>query len=290
MDEEKLTMLEDMPDQSVTPVQQYFREIRKIPMLSAEEEYELARRVGQGDEAAREKMINCNLRLVISVAKRYLNCGLPLSDMIEEGNLGLIKAVEKFKPEMGYKFSTYAAWWIRQAIVRAIAKNSRMVRLPVNVAEVVNRFFRVLQGMMQRIGREPNYREIAEEMNLSVDQVFYIMELSQNPISLEYEIGKKEGNSLMDIMEDQRAVSPVDQVSNRRRKKLIDCLLEMLTEQEREIVSHRFGLEDGEPKTLERIGEMQGLTRERIRQIENSALKKLRRYFSREEMNLSELL
>lgn len=283
-------MIENMPDVAVTPVQQYFREIREIGVLSAEEEYALAKRVEEGDEAAREKMIESNLRLVVSVAKRYLHCGLPFSDTIEEGNIGLIKAVERFKPEMGFKFSTYAAWWIRQSIVRAIAKNSRLVRLPVNVSEVINKFFRVLQGMVQRIGYEPSYKEIATEMELTVDQVCRIMELSQTPISLEYEIGEREGNSLSDVIEDTRVVSPVDRISKARRSELIGLLLERLSKQERDVISNRFGLGDGEPKTLEYIARRQDLTRERIRQIEGAALKKLWRYLLREEINLAELL
>jgi RNA polymerase primary sigma factor len=288
--EELQAMDKKLLQHAATPVQQYFREIREIKTLSAQEEYELAQRVVRGDKKARERMIKSNLRLVISIAKKYMNCGLSLNDLIEEGNLGLIKAVGKFKPEMGYKFSTYAAWWIRQSIVRAIAKHSRMVRLPVNVSEVVNKLFRVLHDMMQQTCREPTYKELAEKMNLPVEKVAYIMRLSQKPISLEYAIGEKMGNSLMDIMEDTRAVSPVDQIWSKGRKKLVDCLLNLLNEQEREIIAHRFGLEDAEPRTLDYIGQMQGLTRERIRQIEVAALKKLRRYLMRQDMSISEVL
>ncbi len=275
---------------SPTPVQKYFKEISKINVLSAKEEFALAKKVEQGDQAAREKMIKSNLRLVIAVAKKYLNCGLSFNDLIEEGNLGLIKAVEKFKPDMGYKFSTYAAWWIRQSIVRSIAKNSRLVRLPVSMAEMVNKLFRILQGMVQKNGCEPTHKELAEKLNLTEEKVSCIIKLSHAPISLDYEIGEKEGNSLLDVIEDHSVISPLDQISIGRRKKIISGLLRILNEQEKDIVSKRFGLDDGEPKTLEYIGRMQGLTRERIRQIEDAALKKLRRFLLRQNMSLSELL
>jgi RNA polymerase primary sigma factor len=288
--EEQIPMVKVVTKREPTAVQQYFREVRKIKVLSAEEEYELAVKVVNGDESARETMIKANLRLVISIAKRYMGCGILLSDLIEEGNLGLIKAVEKFDPEMGYKFSTYAAWWIRQSVVRAIAKNSRMVRLPVNIAEMINKFFKVLDNFIQLTGGEPSYKDIADEMKVPLEQVYYLMKLAQRPISLEHEIGEKEGNSLMDIVEDTKVISPVDQMWLQRREKLINCLLDTLNEQEKEIILHRFGLGDIEPKTLENIGQMQGLTRERIRQIEDCALKKLRRFLKREDINLAELL
>jgi len=277
-------------DTDYDSVQRYFQEISRLPVLSSEEEQELARRAKAGDAEAREKMINCNLRLVVSVAKKYMNCGLPLSDLIEEGNLGLIRAVEKFRPEMGYRFSTYATWWIRQSIVRALAKHTRTIRLPVNVAETVNRFVRVLRSLVQKLGRDPTSKEIAEEMDLSPEAVNQIMQIIQTPSSLEAEIGSREGNALKDLIEDKATLSPIEATSIKRRKEKVQLLLNMLSEQERKIITMRFGLDDGEPKTLEAIGKEFGLTRERIRQIETSALKKLRRFLMRQEVNLSELL
>ncbi len=275
---------------SCSIIQRYFQEIRDIVILTPAEEKAVAYRVKQGDAQAREIMIKSNLRLVISVARRYRNCGLPLNDLIEEGNLGLIRAVEKFKPELGFKFSTYAAWWIRQSIVRSIAKHSHLVRLPVNVAEAVNRFFRLLQSLVQKMGRDPSPTEIAAEMGMSPEQVTRILALSQNPISLEHEIGCKEGNSLKDVFSDPMAASPIDIISCNRRQQVIKCLFNHLTPQEQEILSHRFGLENGEPKTLETIGNLFGLTRERIRQIEVNALKKLRRLLFHNNTPLAELL
>jgi RNA polymerase primary sigma factor len=277
-------------DTEYDSIQYYFHEISQLPVLSVREEFELAQQANAGDAQARERMINCNLRLVVSVAKRYIHCGLPLSDLIEEGNLGLIKAVEKFKPEMGYRFSTYATWWIRQAIVRALAKHTRTIRLPVNVAETINRFARVLRSMVQRLGRDPTSPEIAKEMSLSTEQITHIMQMVQPPSSLEAEIGSKDGNSLKDVLEDTAVISPIEATALKRRKENINFLLSILTNQERSVIQLRFGLEDGEPLTLETIGNMFGLTRERIRQIEGSALKKLRRFLIRREVELSELL
>ena len=235
-------------------------------------------------------MIKSNLRLVITVARKYLHSGLPLSDLIEEGNLGLIRAVEKFDPQLGFKFSTYAAWWIRQSVVRAIAKHSRMIRLPVNLAEIASRFFRELHRLAQKTGREPNCLEIAEQMKLPASKVCKIMELYQSIISLEHEIGQKEGNSLKDVLMDSQAASPMDNISISRRRNIIKSLFNLLTVQEQEILIHRFGLEDGEPKTLEVIGHMYSLTRERIRQIETSALKKMRNFLIKEGINLTEII
>ncbi len=275
---------------SADSVQRYFSEIGKLPILTMEEEQRVARLVRKGNPEAREKMIKSNLRLVVSVAKKYTKYGLPLSDLIEEGNLGLIRAVEKFQPEMGCRFSTYAIWWIRQSIVRSLAKHARTIRLPVNVAETVNRFIRILGEMVQKLGRDPTSSEIASEMKLTHEQITRIIEIIQAPSSLEAEIGSEEGNSLKDILQDTSIASPVEITSVKQRKENIDQLLELLSPQEKEILRLRFGLDDGEPKTLETIGSVFGVTRERIRQIEGTALKKLRRYLNRREINLFELL
>ncbi len=277
-------------DASTDSVQRYFSEIGKLPILTMEEEQRVARLVRKGNPEAREKMIKSNLRLVVSVAKKYTKYGLPLSDLIEEGNLGLIRAVEKFQPEMGCRFSTYAIWWIRQSIVRSLAKHARTIRLPVNVAETVNRFIRILGEMVQKLGRDPTSSEIATEMKLTPEQITRIIEIIQAPSSLEAEIGSEEGNSLKDILQDTSIASPVEITSVKQRKENIDQLLDLLSPQEKEILRLRFGLDDGEPKTLETIGSVFGVTRERIRQIEGTALKKLRRYLNRREINLFELL
>jgi RNA polymerase primary sigma factor len=271
-------------------IQQYFSDIGKLPILSMEDEQRIAKLVKEGNQEAREKMIKSNLRLVVSVAKRYTKYGLSLSDLIEEGNLGLIRAVEKFQPEMGCRFSTYAIWWIRQSIVRSLAKHARTIRLPVNVAETVNRFVRILGEMVQKLGRDPTSSEIASEMKLSPEQITRIIEIIQAPSSLEAEIGADEGNSLKDILQDKSIASPAEITSVKQRKENIDQLLDLLSPQEKEILRLRFGLDDGEPKTLETIGTAFGVTRERIRQIEGTALKKLRRYLARREIHLSELL
>jgi RNA polymerase primary sigma factor len=275
---------------AIDSIQQYFADIGKLPILSMEDEQRIAKLVREGSQEAREKMIKSNLRLVVSVAKRYTKYGLSLSDLIEEGNLGLIRAVEKFQPEMGCRFSTYAIWWIRQSIVRSLAKHARTIRLPVNVAETVNRFVRILGEMVQKLGRDPTSSEIASEMKLSTEQITRIIEIIQAPSSLEAEIGAEEGNSLKDILQDKSIASPAEITSVKQRKENIDQLLELLSPQEKEILRLRFGLDDGEPKTLETIGTAFGVTRERIRQIEGTALKKLIRYLARREIRLSELL
>ncbi len=271
-------------------IQYYFQEISRIQVLNAEDELKLAKQAQAGNIMAREKMINCNLRLVVSVAKRYMHCGLPLADIIEEGNLGLIKAVDKFKPEMGFRFSTYATWWIRQSMVRALAKNTRTIRLPINVVERLNRFVRVLRNMVHKFGRIPTSPEIAEEMSLPPEQIANILQMIQPPASLETEIGCKDGNSLKDVLEDKSIISPIEATALKHRKENINLLLSLLTDQEQDIIKLRFGLEDTEPQTLDAIGITFGLTRERIRQIEGSALKKLRRFLFRQQVNLSELL
>lgn len=284
------TVDSDQKGPSLDSVQRYFSEIGKLPILTVEEEQRIAKCVRQGDTAAREKMIKSNLRLVVSVAKKYTKYGLPLPDLIEEGNLGLIRAVEKFQPEMGCRFSTYAIWWIRQSVVRALAKNARTIRLPVNVAESVNRFIRILGGMVQKLGRDPTSHEIASEMKLTQEQINRIVEIIQTPSSLEADIGFEEGNSLKDILQDKSIASPVEITCVKQRKENIDHLLNMLSSQEKEILKLRFGLDGGEPETLETIGGIFGVTRERIRQIEGTALKKLKRHLKRKDVNLFELL
>ncbi len=278
-------------DDSFDSIRHYFNDISKLSMLTAAEEQIIAQRARDGDFQAREEMIKCNLRLVVSIAKKYLNCGLPLSDLIEEGNLGLIKAVGKFRPEMGYRFSTYATWWIRQAIVRALAKHTRTIRLPVNVAEQVNRFLRVLRGMVQKLGRDPTPSEIADEMSMSQEQITRIKSFLQSPASLDSEVGTPDDKGILrDMIEDRASVSPMEATQIKRRREKLIMLMEGLSEQEQKVLILRFGLDDGEPKTLEAIGRVFGLTRERIRQVESSALKKLRRFLLRNDIGISELL
>jgi len=279
-----------LPKDFIDPTRKYFKDIGRIPTLSAKEEFKLAMVVKTGDEKAREKMINSNLRLVISISKRYLNRGLPLLDLVEEGNLGLIKAVEKFEPEKGFRFSTYATWWIKQSVSRALAKYSRTIRLPVNVAEQVNRFIRTYRTLVQKLGREPNPAELSSELSMTEDQVKDIMTMIQPPSSLETEVGSKAGNILKELIEDTEMVSPDEATSLRKRRENIKKIVSTLPAQEKKIICMRYGLDNGEPKTLEAIGQIFGLTRERIRQIENTALAKLKRNISRKDMKLPELL
>ncbi len=275
---------------SLDTIKLYLREISAIALLTPEEEVKLAKKVWQKDPVARQQMIEANLRLVVSIAKRYLNRGLPFLDLIEEGNIGLIKAVERFQYKKGFKFSTYASWWIRQAIERALVNQTRTIRLPIHVDEKINRFIKVLREQVQTKGREPTMDEMAEVMDTSVEKVKEVMQVVRSTQSLDMPIGEKQENSLKDVIEDTSILSPADIVEGIKRHEMISTWLDKLTDNEKNVVILRFGLEDGEPKTLEKIGEEFGVTRERIRQIESSALKKLRYIISREELVIDEIL
>ena len=258
------------------PVRMYFKEIGKVPLLSAEEERELAIRIEQGDEEAKKKLCESNLRLVVSIARRYLNRGLSFLDLIQEGNLGLIKAVEKFDYTKGYKFSTYATWWIRQAITRSIADQARTIRIPVHMVETVNKLIRISRQLLQEYGREPTSEEIAKEMGISVEKVREIKKISQDPVSLETPIGEEEDSHLGDFIPDEDIPSPVDAAAYSMLQKQLREVLDTLSEREKKVLILRFGLDDGRPRTLEEVGREFNVTRERIRQIEAKALRKLR--------------
>ncbi len=258
------------------PVRMYLKEIGRVPLLSAEEEVELAKRIEQGDEEAKRRLAEANLRLVVSIAKRYVGRGMLFLDLIQEGNLGLIKAVEKFDYRKGYKFSTYATWWIRQAITRAIADQARTIRIPVHMVETINKLIRVTRQLVQELGREPLPEEIAERMDISVERVREIQKISQEPVSLETPIGEEEDSHLGDFIEDQDAPAPAEAASFRLLKEQLEEVLETLTPREEKVLRLRFGLDDGRARTLEEVGHVFGVTRERIRQIEAKALRKLR--------------
>ena len=258
------------------PVRMYFKEIGKVPLLTADEERELAIRIEQGDEEAKKKLCESNLRLVVSIARRYLNRGLSFLDLIQEGNLGLIKAVEKFDYTKGYKFSTYATWWIRQAITRSIADQARTIRIPVHMVETINKLIRISRQLLQEYGREPTSEEIAEEMGITVEKVREIKKISQDPVSLETTIGEEEDSHLGDFIPDEDIPSPEDEAQSSMLKKVLRECLDLLSERERNVLILRFGLEDGRPRTLEEVGKEFNVTRERIRQIEAKALRKLR--------------
>jgi len=275
---------------SLDTIKIYLREISAIPLLTPEKEVALAKKVAKNNAAAREKMIESNLRLVVSIAKRYINRGLPFLDLIEEGNIGLIKAVERFQYKKGFKFSTYASWWIRQAIERSIVNQTRTIRLPIHVDEKINRFVRVLREQVQVKGREPTTDEMAEVMDTTVEKIKEVMQVVRSTQSLDMPIGEKQENSLKDVIEDTSILSPDDIVEGIKRHEMIATWLEKLTENEKNVVILRFGLEDGDPMTLEKIGAEFGVTRERIRQIESSALKKLRYIITRESLILDEIL
>ena len=258
------------------PVRMYLKEIGKVPLLSAEEEIELAKKMEQGDENAKKRLAEANLRLVVSIAKRYVGRGMLFLDLIQEGNLGLIKAVEKFDYRKGYKFSTYATWWIRQAITRAIADQARTIRIPVHMVETINKLIRVSRQLLQELGREPSPEEIAEEMDMPVDRVREILKISQEPVSLETPIGEEEDSHLGDFIQDDNVPVPADAAAFTLLKEQLVEVLGTLTEREQKVLRLRFGLDDGRARTLEEVGKEFNVTRERIRQIEAKALRKLR--------------
>lgn len=258
------------------PVRMYLKEIGKVPLLSAEEEIELAKKMEQGDENAKKRLAEAKLRLVVSIAKRYVGRGMLFLDLIQEGNLGLIKAVEKFDYRKGYKFSTYATWWIRQAITRAIADQARTIRIPVHMVETINKLIRVSRQLLQELGREPTPEEIAEEMDMPVDRVREILKISQEPVSLETPIGEEEDSHLGDFIQDDNVPVPADAAAFTLLKEQLVEVLGTLTEREQKVLRLRFGLDDGRARTLEEVGKEFNVTRERIRQIEAKALRKLR--------------
>src|SRR5574344_205898 len=258
------------------PVRMYLKEIGRVPLLNAEEEIYLAKRMEEGDEEAQKRLAEANLRLVVSIAKRYVGRGMLFLDLIQEGNLGLIKAVEKFDYNKGYKFSTYATWWIRQAITRSIADQARTIRIPVHMVETINKLIRVSRQLLQQLGREPSPDEIAKEMEISVDRVREIMKIAQEPVSLETPIGEEEDSHLGDFIEDHDAPAPAEAASFMLLKEQLEDVLDTLTPREEKVLRLRFGLDDGRARTLEEVGQNFGVTRERIRQIEAKALRKLR--------------
>ncbi|GBD28473.1 MAG: RNA polymerase sigma factor RpoD [Armatimonadota bacterium] len=276
-EQEKAAELEPLEGISIDdPVRMYLKEIGRVPLLTAQEEVELAKRMERGDEEAKRKLIEANLRLVVAIAKKYVGRGMLFLDLIQEGNLGLIRAVEKFDWRKGFKFSTYATWWIRQAITRALADQARTIRIPVHMVETINKLVRVSRQLLQQKGREPTPEEIAEEMKLPVERVREIMKIAQEPISLETPIGEEEDSHLGDFIEDADALAPAEAASYTMLKEQLEGVLETLTARERNVLKLRFGLEDGRPRTLEEVGREFGVTRERIRQIEAKALRKLR--------------
>ena len=258
------------------PVRMYLKEIGKVPLLSPDEEIELAKKIELGDEAAKKKLAEANLRLVVSIAKRYVGLGMQLLDLIQEGNLGLIKAVEKFDYRKGYKFSTYATWWIRQAITRAIADQARTIRIPVHMVETINRLVRTQRQLVQKLGREATPEELAKELDMPVDRVREIMKISQDPVSLETPIGEEEDSHLGDFIQDDNVEVPADAATYTLLHEQLMEVLSTLTEREQKVLRLRFGLDDGRPRTLEEVGRQFNVTRERIRQIEAKALRKLR--------------
>ena len=258
------------------PVRMYLKEIGKVPLLTAEEEVELAKRMAEGDEDAKKRLAEANLRLVVSIAKRYVGRGMLFLDLIQEGNLGLIKAVEKFDYQKGFKFSTYATWWIRQAITRAIADQARTIRIPVHMVETINKLIRVSRQLLQELGREPTPEEIAAELDMPVERVRDILKISQEPVSLETPIGEEEDSHLGDFIQDDNVPVPAEAAAQTLLKEQLDEVLDTLTEREQKVLRLRFGMNDGRARTLEEVGKEFDVTRERIRQIEAKALRKLR--------------
>ncbi|MGN1066505.1 MAG: RNA polymerase sigma factor RpoD [Candidatus Fimimonas sp.] len=258
------------------PVKMYLRDIGKVPLLSSDEEVELAQRMLEGDEEAKRKLAEANLRLVVSIAKRYVGRGMLLLDLIQEGNMGLMKAVEKFDPGKGFKFSTYATWWIRQAITRAIADQARTIRIPVHMVETINRQIRTQRMLLQELGREPTSAEIGERMGLSAEKVEEIQKIAQDPVSLETPIGEEEDSHLSDFIEDNKTVAPSDVAAQTMLREQLIAALHKLTPREEKVIRLRYGLDDGKQRTLEEVGKEFNVTRERIRQIEAKALRKLR--------------
>lgn len=275
--EKELAALTMLAEGSVSdPVRMYLKEIGRIPLLTFEEEIELAKRVENGEDEAKKKLINSNLRLVVSIAKKYIGRGLTLLDLIQEGNQGLIRAVEKYDWRRGYKFSTYATWWIRQSVTRAIADQARTIRIPVHMVENINRFLRSQRKLMQELGREPTPEEVAKVLGIEPDKALEIIKISQNPASLEAPVGDEEDSRLGDFIHDSSAPTLFDSASRELLKELVMQVLDTLTERERKVLMLRFGLDDGRSRTLEEVGKEFKVTRERIRQIEAKALRKLR--------------
>ncbi len=258
------------------PVRMYLKEIGNVPLLSGEEEVELAKRVEAGDEEAKKALTEANLRLVVSIAKKYVGRGMPFLDLIQEGNMGLMKAVDKFDYTKGYKFSTYATWWIRQAITRGIADTGRTIRVPVHMVETINKTLRMTRTLLQEFGREPTPEEVAERLNVPVSRVREVLKISRDPVSLDTPIGEEDDSHLGDFIEDDTALSPADSAAFSMLREELGTALESLTDRERQVVRLRFGLEDGRARTLEEVGKEFNVTRERIRQIEAKALRKLR--------------
>ena len=258
------------------PVRMYLKEIGNVPLLTTEQEVELAKRVEAGDEEAKKPLTEANLRLVVSIAKKYVGRGMPFLDLIQEGNMGLMKAVDKFDYTKGYKFSTYATWWIRQAITRGIADTGRTIRVPVHMVETINKTLRMTRTLLQELGREPTPEEVAERLNVSVSRVREVLKISRDPVSLDTPIGEEDDSHLGDFIEDDSALSPADSAAFSMLRAELATALESLTDRERQVVKLRFGLEDGRARTLEEVGKEFNVTRERIRQIEAKALRKLR--------------
>ena len=258
------------------PVKMYLKDIGRVPLLSADEEVELAKRMQENDEAAKKRLSEANLRLVVSIAKRYVGRGMLFLDLIQEGNLGLMKAVEKFDYQKGFKFSTYATWWIRQSITRAIADQARTIRIPVHMVETINKLTRVQRVLLQELGREPTPEEIAEKMGVTEERVREIQKIAQDPVSLETPIGEEEDSHLGDFIEDEKTVTPSDSVATTMLKEQLLGVLDTLTPREEKVLRLRYGIDDGKPRTLEEVGKEFNVTRERIRQIEAKALRKLR--------------